>query len=161
AGPDGGAEITEQAVRGALRLDVLELLLAGFAGLLGLVRKLRRLLLGLVQESHEPPPVDVETATAGQVGGTLAAARPAIARRSAIDGANVARRSASTSGSAVSGCPPGNGGSGAYSMLSWISWATRSPERAAAITSAVSIPAVTPPPVMRFPSTTTRPGTAV
>ena len=58
---------------------------------------------------------------------------------------------------AVSGEPAVNGGSGAYSIMSWMRCATASPAISAAMVNPKSIPAVTPPPVNKFPSRTTRP----
>ena len=66
-------------------------------------------------------------------------------------------RTASTvAAGAVSGRPALNGGAGAYSRLSSIASATSLPATSAISASAKSMPAVTPPPVMRLPSRTTR-----
>src|SRR5438093_49664 len=62
-------------------------------------------------------------------------------------------------GPAVLGLPASNGGSGAYSMANCVNLAASSPRNFARSTSPKSIPAVTPPPVMRFRSTTTRAST--
>src|SRR6185503_7162185 len=61
-----------------------------------------------------------------------------------------------TMAGAVTGDPLMKGGAGSYSIASWISCATSSPNISAAITRARSIPAVTPPPVIRLRSITTR-----
>src|SRR5438034_1025545 len=53
----------QQAVGPALGLDILDLLLAGPTRLLRLVGEPRRLLFGLVQQSHWPPPVETEVVT--------------------------------------------------------------------------------------------------
>ena len=68
---------------------------------------------------------------------------------------NAAKRSFTAftvSGGAVSGRPALNGGAGAYSIINWIILATSSPARSATMVSAMSMPAVTPPPVMTLPS---------
>ena len=57
---------------------------------------------------------------------------------------------------AVSGVPALNGGAGAYSICSWISWAVSDPISSAAMLNAKSIPAVTPPLVITSPSRATR-----
>ena len=73
-----------------------------------------------------------------------------------MKGANRARTAATVSASATEGCPARNGGSGSYSSASWIAFAVDSLESSAARRSPKSIPAVTPPPVTRLRSTTTR-----
>lgn len=66
------------------------------------------------------------------------------------------RTSATSAGSARSGCPLANGGSGSYSSASWRARAVSSPASSATRVSPKSRPALTPPAVMRFRSTTTR-----
>jgi len=66
-----------------------------------------------------------------------------------------------TAAGAVSGEPASNGGAGAYSSCSWIACAASSPTSSAAIVNAKSMPAVTPPPVTRLPSRTTRSRTGI
>nr|WP_219994715.1 hypothetical protein [Actinokineospora spheciospongiae] len=69
----------------------------------------------------------------------------------------VAPRTRSASrGPAFSGEPASKGGWGSYSIASWAIFATSSPNIRARTTRPKSKPAVTPPPVIRFPSTTTR-----
>ena len=68
----------------------------------------------------------------------------------------LARTAATTSGEAVSGRPASNGGAGAYSRFSWMASACGRPTSSAAKVSAMSMPAVTPPPLMNLPSVTTR-----
>ena len=89
------------------------------------------------------------------------ATRRAVSSRCAVIARAESRASCSTAGGAVSGVPLLNGGSGAYSMCSWMSWATSSPRRSAATRSAPSIPAVTPAAKTIFPSLTTRSFTGV
>ena len=67
-----------------------------------------------------------------------------------------ARTASVTSAPAFSGDPASKGGSGLYSTNSCICFATSSPASSAAIVSPKSIPAITPPPVMRLLSRTTR-----
>src|SRR5438105_3034934 len=71
-------------------------------------------------------------------------------------GAILSFMSARTSGGAVSGDPALNGGAGLYSSLSWMASAACRLSRIETSVSAKSIPAVTPPPVMRLRSTQTR-----
>jgi len=63
---------------------------------------------------------------------------------------------ATVSGRAFAGEPEPNGGSGSYSIPSWIALATSSPAIRAASRSAMSIPAETPAAVITLPCTTTR-----
>ena len=67
----------------------------------------------------------------------------------------------SVSLAAVFGVPLWNGGSGAYSIPSWISWAARSPRSNAASFNAPSIPAVTPAALRCLPSSTTLSSTGI
>ena len=62
---------------------------------------------------------------------------------------------------AVSGVPALKGGAGAYSIMSWADSAASCPRRMAASVRPKSMPAVTPPPVMRLRSCTTRSCTGV
>ena len=55
--------------------------------------------------------------------------------------------------------PESKGGCGAYSIPSWIFRAVSAPNHSDATVRAKSIPAVTPPPVITLPSTTTRSAT--
>src|SRR5947208_6416226 len=85
-----------------------------------------------------------------------AAARWTASVRRRWCGAILSFMSAKTSGGAVSGDPALNGGAGSYSSLSWIASAACRLSRIETSVSAKSIPAVTPPPVMRLRSTQTR-----
>lgn len=69
---------------------------------------------------------------------------------------SIARTRFTIAGEAASGVPALNGGSGAYSIISCATWASSSPRSVASIVNPKSIPAVTPPPVKRFRSSTTR-----
>src|SRR5262249_29382319 len=78
------------------------------------------------------------------------------ARRSAWSPARRARTSSTTAAGAVRGARAGKGGAGSYSSTSGTLCATASPASSAASRRPKSIPAVTPPPVTRLRSTTTR-----
>ena len=77
-------------------------------------------------------------------------------RGAAWYGAILSFISARISGGAVSGEPELNGGAGLYSSRSWIASAVLRSTMIDTSVSAKSIPAVTPPPVMRLRSTQTR-----
>src|SRR5438093_9360792 len=79
-----------------------------------------------------------------------------VASRLACNGSARVLTAVTTSPGAVAGVPLWNGGCGSYSNSSWICLATSSPRRTAARCKPKSIPAVTPPPVMRMRSTTMR-----
>src|ERR1700743_1389157 len=85
-----------------------------------------------------------------------AAARALAASRYAAPDGLRARNRAITSSDAVSGEPDVNGGAGVYSSRSWIISAGGRWTRCETRVSAKSIPAVTPPPLMRLRSTQTR-----
>lgn len=72
---------------------------------------------------------------------------------------NTSRTCSTSSGPAFSGLPQSNGGAGSYSRPSWVKRALGSPSSSARTVSPKSMPAVTPPPVIRLRSTTTRSGT--
>ena len=84
------------------------------------------------------------------------AAFSASRRRSSITGARRSRATLRAAAGAVSGRPALKGGAGAYSRLSSIASATSLPASSAITVRAKSMPAVTPPPVTRLPSRTTR-----
>ncbi len=90
---------------------------------------------------------------------SAAAARATRSARSRWRAAARSSTRATSAGSARSGEPEAKGGAGSYSIASWIASATARPAISAATVSATSIPAVTPPPVKRLPSTTTRSAT--
>lgn len=79
--------------------------------------------------------------------------------RRAMKGAIFSRVDATNASGAERGDPHENGGSGSYSIWSWISSATSSPNNSATTVSAKSIPEVTPAPVIRSRSFTTRSAT--
>jgi hypothetical protein len=96
------------------------------------------------------------------VGSELQAAAASIAscRWGALDALR-SRTCARIAGGALSGVPASKGGSGAYSIPSWIACAISGPAISAIRVNAKSIPAVTPPPVIKLPSRTTRPGSGI
>jgi len=81
-----------------------------------------------------------------------AAARRAADSRTSRLASRRSRTLATISGRARSGRPQSNGGAGAYSMPSCTAWAKSAPAISPTTLSARSIPAVTPPPVIRLPS---------
>src|SRR4051794_3913154 len=102
-----------------------------------------------------PSPAAGEQGRGDEDGGKQAAAAH---RWTCSEGSLRARsRSSSTiAGSAFAGEPASKGGSGSYSIPSWIACATSSPASSRTSSSAMSIPDATPAAVTYLPSTTTR-----